>query len=154
MSKKLETTRTCRVQYTDAERLELGKKLAESHNDLAKINADFDSVKTEFKAKISAEEARIVDLSNKVSSGHRMEPVKCKWRMDQPKVGMKELVRLDTNEVIETLEMTEHDKQAELNLPANQAAAAEAANPTPDNGDVPRTTAEAPGVVTVPADKS
>lgn len=118
MKNKNETVRTLRVIYTDAERLELGSKLAEAHNDLSQVNADFDGVKAEFKAKTTAHEAQIVDLSNKVSCGYRMEPVKCRWVMDQPKPGLKELLRLDItpNVVVEGEEMSEHDKQAEMTL--------------------------------------
>lgn len=126
MKPKNETIRTLRVIYTDAERLELGKKLAEVHNDLSQVNADFDGVKAEFKAKTTAHEAQIVDLSNKVSCGYRMEPVKCLWKFDQPKPGFKELVRLDFVPpiTIESDEMSEHDKQGEITLvdmPASEA---------------------------------
>lgn len=125
MKNKLETTRILRVIYTDSERLELGKKLAEAHNDLAQVNADFDRVKADFKAKTTAHEAQIVDLSNKVSSGYRMESVKCRWVFDQPKQGFKELLRLDTtpNEIIEHAEMTEADKQSELGIDETPALA-------------------------------
>lgn len=109
-NKRNETTRVVRQFYTDPERMELGRKLAEQ------IEADFDRVKTEFKSRITAHEASIADLANKVSSGYRMEPVKCLWSLDQPAGGKKELRRLDTSDVIETSEMTEADKQSLLPL--------------------------------------
>ena len=125
MKNKNETTRILRVIYTDSERLELGKKLAEAHNDLAQVNADFDRVKADFKAKTTAHEAQIVDLSNKVSSGYRMESVKCCWVLNAPKLGFKVLLRLDTdpNAIVESAEMTEADKQSELGIDETPALA-------------------------------
>lgn len=117
-NKRNETTRVVRLFYTDAERLELGRKLAEERNAVAQITADNDRVKTEFKSRITAHEASIADLANKVSSGYRMESTKCLWSLDQPAGGKKELRRLDTSEVIETSEMTEADKQSLLPLDA------------------------------------
>lgn len=126
-----------RVVYTDSERLELGKQLAESHNDLAQVNSDFDRVKASFKSKITAHESHIVDLSNKVASGYRVEDVKCRWQLDYPKPLFKTLFRLDTQENIETVEMTAGDRQAEIELAPPGAAGTGIA------GD---------GSVTVPAD--
>lgn len=139
LNKKHETTRMLRVIYTDAERLDLGRKLAECHNDLAQVNADLDRVKAEFKSRVSGHESTISDLSTKVSTGHRMESVKCRWNLDQPKAGMKQLVRLDTPtpEVIEQSDMTESDKQVEIELDPP------AATPTGIGAD---------GTTTVPAD--
>ncbi len=119
-TKKNETERILRVDYTDAQRLELGKDLATAHNDLTQTNSDFDRVKAEFKSKISAHESKIVDLSNKVSTGYHMVATKCLWRMDEPKKGMKVLVRLDKtpNEIIDSEEMTEADKQQDLPIQA------------------------------------
>lgn len=124
--KKNETERILRVNYTDPERLELGKQLAEVHNNLSQTNSDFDRVKAEFKSKISAHEAQIIDLSNKVSTGYRMVPVKCLWEMDKPKRGMKRLLRLDIEEakdaVVEVTDMTDADKQADLPLAEDSKA--------------------------------
>ncbi len=116
LNKKHETSRNLRVIYTDAERLELGKQLAGAHQDLAQTNNDFDSVKSDFKARVTAHEAKIGDLSNKVATGHRIEEVKCLWQMDAPKKGQKTLKRLDTGETVERAEMTESDKQGDLPL--------------------------------------
>lgn len=122
--KKNETSRMLRVHYTDAERLELGKKLADEHADLRQVNSDFDRVKADFKSKITTHEAKIEDFSNKVSTGYRIEDVKCRWNMDQPRAGEKTLVRADTDEIVEMTDMTTADKQAELKLADENAGAA------------------------------
>ncbi len=134
LTKKHETARQLRVIYTNPERLELGRQLADTHQALAQTNIDLDSIKTDFKSRIAAHDAKITDLSTKVSNGWRMEEVKCVWIMDDPKKGMKRLVRTDTAEDVETVEMTQSDKQAELALEEKK----------PEVG--------AGGVVSVPAD--
>jgi hypothetical protein len=118
---KNECFRTLRVLFTDSERLELGKQLAEAHNETSSIESDFQRIKDEFKSKLSAVSAKIVDLSNKVSTGYEMKPVKCLVVMDTPKPGKKQVVRLDgptdgVSEVVETHDMTEAEKTPELAL--------------------------------------
>lgn len=148
--KKNETTRVVRVIYTDPERLDLGRKLAEAHGAMSQIEADFDMVKTSFKSKTAAKEAEIADLSTKVSTGFRLEPVKCLWEMDQPKPMKKQLRRVDTSEVIETEDMTERDKQVDLPL----TEMAEKLNEALPAGVTATVTGVAgDGSVTVPADK-
>lgn len=120
LNKKHETTRQLRVIYTDGERMELGKQLAGVHQALGQTEKDFDMVKADFKARITGHEAKIEDLSNKVASGYSVKEVKCRWYMDRPVKGVKQLIREDAFEVVETLDMTEADKQGELALEAEQ----------------------------------
>jgi hypothetical protein len=136
---KRDTSRMLRCTYTNMERLELGKELAEEHGNLGKTTADFDNVKANFKSKITAHEARIVDLSVKVSSGYRIEDVKCTWTFDKPVAGKKELYRNDSNELVETADMTEQDRQIEIELKPPEET------PAGISGD---------GVVAVAADKA
>jgi hypothetical protein len=117
LNKKHETSRMLRVVYTDKARLELGKKLADEYAELRQVNSDFDRIKAEYKSKITSREATIEDLSNKVSTGFELVAVKCRWEMDQPEQGKKELIRLDTFEVIETGPMTTADLQSDMELP-------------------------------------
>lgn len=118
---KNETFRMLRVLFTDAERLELGKQLAEAHNETAQIESDFQRIKDEFKSKLSAVSTKITDLANKVSSGYEIKNVLCLVVMDTPKPGKKQVVRMDgptdgVREVVETHDMTEHEKTPELSL--------------------------------------
>jgi hypothetical protein len=116
LNKKLDTSRMLRVIFTDTERLELGKQLAEAHNELLRVKSDFDRVKADFKARQTDEEATISTISTNISSGYHMVETKCRWSMDLPLKGMKTLFRLDLNETVETCEMTEADRQVEIDL--------------------------------------
>ena len=149
--KKHETIRILRVAFTDAQILEHGRNLAEEHNKMGQTNSDFDRVKSEFKSKLSASEARIVDLSNKVSTGYEMRDVRCLWAFDDPKAGKKTLRRLDTvdglpGETVEVCDMTEAEKTPELALNLDGTPAL--ANPVlPAGAGVDKD-----GTVKVPAD--
>lgn len=118
---KHETFRVLRVAIPDDQRLELGKQLAQAHNETATIEGDLQRVKDEFKSKLSAVSARITDLSNKVSTGYEVKDVLCLWTMDSPKPGKKALARMDgpddlPREIIEIVDMTEAEKTPELAL--------------------------------------
>lgn len=125
-NKKYETSRLLRVIYTDEEKLELGKQLAEAHNDSAQVESDLDRVKADFKAKQSVLDEKIGSLSRGISTGYQMKDTKCKWEMDKPKANWKTLRRLDTEEVVETVEMTTADKQSEIPLAAHEGEVAAA----------------------------
>ena len=126
-ARKYETPRMLRVSYTNEEIMELGKQLAEAYGDSAQVAADLDRVKSDFKAKQSVLDEKIGQLSRGISTGYQMKNVMCKWEMDQPTGGKKTLRRLDSNEVVEVVDMTAADKQVELPLadPDFDAAAAE-----------------------------
>lgn len=136
--KKNETTRVLRYVYTDAERLEIGKTLGQVHADLSQTNANFDRVKAQFKSEITAHEAKLTDLSHKVASGYDMRETRCIFTLDDPKKGHKTLRRLDTEEVVETCEMTAADFQAEIDL-----ASAESGKTIGEDGVI-RTKADGP----------
>jgi len=142
-SPKQETVRQLRVNLTDKERIELGRQLAQSSQKLETIAEDKKASMAQFKADQSAAEAKIATLSQQIANGYRLDQVRCEWLLDTPEVGKKQLVRMDTKEVIETLDMIDADKQANLPLadPDGGTTVKTAVNSDPESG-----------VVTVPAD--
>lgn len=131
-------SRNLRVNLNQDERVELGRQLAETTQQLAQINEDLSSVKKDFAARKSSAEAKVSDLSMKISNGYRIDPVKCEWRMDEPKPGKKTLIRLDTGETVETLDMIDADKQSDLPLadPEGGATVKTTVNSDPESGVV------------------
>lgn len=137
--KQSETTRQLRVTIVDRERIELGRQLAEAAQKLETIAEDKKSAMAQFSADKSAAEAKIGSLSNQIANGYRVEAVKCSWLFDSPEVGKKQLVRMDTKEVVETLDMTDADKQGDLPLadPNNDGATVKTVlDSNPENGVV------------------
>lgn len=116
MIKNQTVSRNLRVVYNDADRLVLGRQLADTHKDLEQAQADKKSVVADFSARIKSHEAKIVDLAGKVSNGYQVKEVTCEWRFHSPKDGLKQLFRLDTGESVEIADMTSTELQPELPL--------------------------------------
>lgn len=114
--KPMPAERTLRHEFGQKELIELGKQLGDTLNEARQVEADFDRVKGDFKARTAACDAKIGSLRDKVTSGYELRLTKCEWRFDDPKASFKTLYRLDTNLAIATEPMTEPEKQAELPL--------------------------------------
>lgn len=154
--KPVQTSRHLRHEFDQDEKIENAKQLAEALSESDRIDADLERVKADFKARTSTVEAKIGALRDKVTSGYEMRETKCEWRFDNPKRGKKTLYRLDTKEAVETVDMSEADKQGELPPPAEkptQTPAPEAFG-TNVGTEVEKATAKTNhrGVVSVPAD--
>lgn len=109
------TSQLLQCKLTEKELLEVGKQLGEANEDLVQIENEKSEVVASFNAKSTAAEAKISDLSRKVRNGYEYRQVPCLVEFDTPKVGMKQTVRTDTNEVVEKpTEMTDDEKQLEL----------------------------------------
>ena len=123
------TTERLRCQLTDEEKIEAGRELAETTNELEEIQDDKSQVVSEFKARTTAAEAKIALLGNKLRSGYEIRDVKCDIRFDWPKEGQKQTIRLDTNEVVYTHDMTEEEKQMQLPLDSDVGGVPNQAKP-------------------------
>jgi outer membrane murein-binding lipoprotein Lpp len=108
------TTSLLRYEFSEKETLELASKLATRNNDVKTLEEDKKRVTSDFKAKIDAASADISLLSSKVSNGYEYRDIKCGVKFHAPADGMKQLVRMDTGEVVATEEMNDIEKQAVL----------------------------------------
>ena len=117
VDKKPKTTeRTLRYVFKSDEKIDLGAKLGATLSEAAQIEADLDRIKGEFKGKTLAAQAQINSLRDKINSGYELRLIKCVIEMDNPKPGMASIFRTDTEECIETRDMTEAEKQGELDI--------------------------------------
>ncbi len=121
LRKPVASERLLRHEFSDKEKLELGRELGDKLQEAAQIEADFTRVKGDFKAREAAVTASIGSLRDKVTSGYELRSTKCEWRFDEPKVGFKTLFRLDTDAAITTEPMTELEKQVPLPLETKPA---------------------------------
>jgi len=106
-------TRLLRVKLTDGELLEKGQELAEAYKDLRTHNDELDSIKKEYKGKISAAETQIESLSGILRERYESRKVDCVIVKDFQE-GTIVVTRLDTDTVIENRKMT--NEQRELGL--------------------------------------
>jgi hypothetical protein len=109
-------TQLLRCQISDDEQIQSGKELADATNELTELENEKAQIVSDFKARMTAVEARVAVLGNKLRSGYEFRQVECSVTMDIPEPGQKQTVRLDTKEVVSTAAMTEDEKQRKLEL--------------------------------------
>jgi hypothetical protein len=109
-------TQLLRCQLSDDEQIQSGKELADATNELTELENEKAQIVSDFKARMTAVEARVAVLGNKLRSGYEFRQVECSVTMDIPEPGQKQTVRLDTKEVVATAAMTEDEKQRKLEL--------------------------------------
>jgi hypothetical protein len=79
-------------------------------------------VRDDWKARISAVEARITSTAGRISRGYDIKETVCTVTFDCPETGMKTCHRDDTGERVWVREMTESDKQMVLEFEQEEEA--------------------------------
>ncbi len=90
---------------------ELGQTLAREAQvvyDLEKRKKEMDA---EMAAQIKAANGRVQDLTTKINNGYELREIEVLVLFDEPKSGMKRVVRIDTNEIVREEAMTLEEKQ-------------------------------------------
>jgi len=112
----LKTEMSLRVNYSEKELLEIGKKLAEANRDLENTESEKKGITATLKAKCDSIASRIQQHSGELTNGYTFRAIACEVRYDSPTKGMKTTQRLDTNATISTEAMTLAEMQGELGL--------------------------------------
>lgn len=108
------------VQLTEAEVLKHGEELANANSDLAQAERDKKSVVSEFTSKIAGYETAIERHTKFIQTKQEWRDIECQWRFDFD-AGTKQLVRLDTHEVLESeIKVTDNDRQKMLKIAPKQ----------------------------------
>lgn len=101
-----------RYEFTEDEKRELGEQLARENQRLFAIRTDKTAKLAEFASAIKATDKRIAELSEKLNLGFELRDVECMAILDDPRPGMKSLIRLDTNKVLRIEAMTLNEMQS------------------------------------------
>jgi hypothetical protein len=96
------------VKLNDSELAEIGRHIADLVETIDEIEAE--------RKKIPALRKEILELSKKISQGYELRNVECVVHLDSPTIGMKRIIRTDTNEVVLTEPMSDEELQEELAL--------------------------------------
>ncbi len=115
--KKPETKKSkrwLRVQLSREELLVAGKEQADKLTERTRLDEDLKRIKDDFKAKISALDARINTLTGSVSTGYEYRNVTCTEFLGEPAVDKKRIIRDDTSEQIGVEDMNQAEMQREL----------------------------------------
>jgi len=111
-------TRELFCQLTSDELLDFGKKMAERDREIAVLESKIDALKLNAKALRGEADRLGLDRSRlaiAIDSGQEPRDVECMWR--EPDDGfVMELVRLDTEDVVDTRAMKESEKQRALDF--------------------------------------
>ena len=99
-----------KYQFTDADKRVLSQELAEECLRVATITAEKKKVTSEFAAKLSACEAKIQRISEKISNGHEPRVFDCIVEKDFENKSIR-FIDIDTDKVIEERKMTAHEYQ-------------------------------------------
>jgi len=100
---------------TGVELLDRSKKLAKANNDAIDLDKKKKDVSSDFAAQQKKIDATLGILSRVVSSGKEYRTVKCEWVINYTK-GVKDLVRLDTQDIIRTIDLTKEERQTKMKV--------------------------------------
>ncbi len=106
-------TKALPVNLTEAEVLQYGRDVARAVSDKVRIEAEFDSVKADYKGKIAEQEAIVSKLSPRIHSGKETRDVECREVKNWTRMTVT-ITRTDTCEEIESRPMREDEKQMEI----------------------------------------
>jgi hypothetical protein len=161
-----EVTKYLTYHFTVEEKAALSESLVHNTQELETLTDRKKQVMSDFTAKINASNADIFKTARLLSNGYEYRDVKCTVVLDEPRKGMKRIVRQDTGEVVSEDAMTSTEMQymLDLDLEATQAEVkAEAQPPTPEAAPEERPIEpepeeesgdETPAVIEMPAPRS
>lgn len=98
------------------ERRNYGIKLATTLDDIEAVETDKKRTNDHFKDRIAGLSAAADELKRKVSTGQEWRDVECEIRYCQPDPEHRQVIRMDTQEIVATELMTDADKQLKLSL--------------------------------------
>lgn len=123
------TERFLRCHFTDAELLTISKGMSQAVATRTQTENDKKRMAKEFDARIATYDAEIDLASEKVRSGYECRNIACSVAYNSPRIGMKEIRRDDTGELVEVLQMSASEMQEELPLDGRKPEAEPAPQP-------------------------
>jgi hypothetical protein len=127
MNRQTETKRNLKYEFPDSEKLSMGKEMAELNRDINLLEDEKKAAMSSYKSRVDEKEARRTRLSNCIGDGFEFREIDCEIKYNNPKDGMKQVVRKDTQEVVEELSMTPEELQEELDFKEEKSKKAEEA---------------------------
>lgn len=114
VGKKPDTVKTrtqAQYKFTPSELADLGKKLATTRKDMARVESELDSIKQDFKGKLAAIELEQDRLCRKLDDGFEMVEVPAIITFNDPSQGRKTYRNEETGELIREEPMSPADWQ-------------------------------------------
>jgi hypothetical protein len=106
------TYRILPVDLREDELFSAGTQLAEETTELQSIEDEKAASAKEFSDKIKATRSNMARLATMIETKQENRSVPCEIVMHSPVKGLKSIVRLDTGETVDEMDMTDRDKEA------------------------------------------
>lgn len=100
-----------RRYFGEKERAEMHESLVQRVGDVKELRAGKAQSSSTINAAIKSAEKSVWDLQEKLATGYEVIEVEVIEMMDMPTPGQKQILRVDTNEVLRTELMTAREKQ-------------------------------------------
>lgn len=89
------------------------RRLAAAVQSQAELEKEKKAINDQLKARETAFDAEITNMSGQITSGKEYRQVECSWEFDW-KAGVKTFTRTDTGEKLNTQRITEDERQARI----------------------------------------
>jgi hypothetical protein len=109
-----ENSQLLRVVLTEAELRETSHKLADKSANLNQIEEDKKRASSHYGSEVKAARAELTRLSQLVTSGYEIREVRCEVWFHKPVAGKKTTIRIDTGEIVNTVNMSSMEMQMRL----------------------------------------
>lgn len=98
--------RTLTVPLTEEKRAQIGAQMTESALEIKRIEDE--------KRKLKPLQAEITRLAEEFERGHSEIEVRCRVYFNEPQIGLKTIVRVDTGEIVSVEPMTDEELQEDI----------------------------------------
>lgn len=109
------------VPLTTPEKVDYGRNLAHLHQEYAALEIEKKHVADTFKDRLEGLDGRISALAVVVRNGEEVRDVECHWRY-LFESNTKELIRMDTGEIVETTAISASERQLVLQIEQEKEA--------------------------------
>jgi len=100
--------------FSQEEILQMSQTLAYENKLHRELEDAKKSAMSDFKWKIDSCAEEISQFPTKINNGFDYREIECETLMDNPTIGKKTIVRLDTKEVVRTERMTQEEMQGDM----------------------------------------
>jgi hypothetical protein len=101
-----------KYNFSDAELQELGAQLAREAQGVFDLEEQKKSEAAAKSAQLKEANGRVAGLTTKINNGYELREVECLVLLETPRPGLKQIVRIDTNEVLRVEPMTKAEMQS------------------------------------------
>ena len=120
MSNERHTVESVRYQFDHAELFDLGQLLARQAAQVYDIERQKKDVLKSLSAALEHAQNLVAGTVLKINAGYEMRDVECLITLNRPRAGVKEIVRIDTGEIVREEAMTPEELQQALPFEAEE----------------------------------